>query len=184
MLHLCEIRIVDWRRHRNRNTRAQARASMSASSASGVADRQAAGLALAQHGRRLGGSRQVGARRAVRPQDAGRGAARSATDRARGARPCASAWARGSSSGPSMTIEPPRSSMSALIRVSGLPPSPSGAPETARMRLSAASRQRGSSVRCQKADEHLGEEADARRRRAVMRLARTRARHVGGVARR
>ena len=81
-----------------------------------------------------------------------------------------------------MTTEPPRSSISALIRVSGLPPSPSGAPENARMRASAAPRQRalvGQSI--PEPDEDFGQKADARGRRAVMRLARPGARHVGGV---
>ena len=73
--------------------------------------------------------------------------------------------------------------MSALISVSGLPPRPSGAPETARMRPSAASRQRALVGQMPEADEDFGEKPDAGRRRAVMRLARTRAGHVGSVAR-
>ena len=161
---------------------ASRRASISACSASGVADRQAAGLALAQHGdrrRRLGAGRRAAGRPAI---VAGRGAARSATGRARASATSASACARGSSSGPSITTEPPRSSMSALIKSERAAAEPLGragdCADEVFGRLAPARFVR----QMPKPDEDLGEQPDARRRRAVMRLARPRARHVGGVA--
>ncbi len=112
-------------------------------------DRERAGLALAEHCDWRLRARQIVARRAVRPDVRSR---RSTVSEGSGERSAAaaSACAAGSSSGPSITTEPPRASMSALISVSGLPPSPSGSPETERMRPSAASPQRASSVRCQR----------------------------------
>ena len=81
-----------------------------------------------------------------------------------------------------MTTEPPRASMSALMSVSGLPPSPSGRAgdraDEAFGRLAPA-RFVG---QMPEAHERLGEKPNAGRRRAIMRLARARAGHVGGVA--
>ena len=82
-----------------------------------------------------------------------------------------------------MTIEPPRSSMSALMSVSGLRAKPlRRAGDRADEALGGVS-PAGLVGQMPEAGEDFGEQPDAGRSRPVMRLARPRAGHVGGVAR-
>ena len=81
-----------------------------------------------------------------------------------------------------MTTEPPRASMSALIereRAAAEPLGRAGDRADEALGRLAPARFVG---QMPEAHEHLGEKPDARGRRAVMRLARARAGHIGGVA--
>ena len=113
-------------------------------------DRQAAGLALAEHGggRGLAGAGRRAAGRSAR--GAGRGAAPSATDRGRASATAASSCASGSSSGPSTTTRAAALEHVGAHEEERAAADPLGrAGEGADRGPSAASRQRGSSVRCQ-----------------------------------
>ena len=132
-----------------RVTKVSGAPSISASSASGVVTGRLQVWPWHSMATGAAARRQVVARRAVRPQapvEAQHGqrrvgrAQRDRRERLRRADRRAARRRRSSRRAPACRRPSSRS---------GLPPSPSGAPEKARMRPSAASRQRASSVRCQ-----------------------------------
>ena len=118
------------------------------------------------------------------PSDHSRRSSRNTVSPGSGARRAAAARAAASESpsGPSITMQPPRSSMSAARSRRGLAPRPSAAPANARIKASgvfAPTRLRG---QMPQPGETFGEQARAGRGRSVMGVPGASAGNVGGVA--